>query len=137
MTRTSRMAQVLVISALAISGVPFTAYDGGLAQAASSNKSWNDLAKSWNDPDFPGIDPSQRAHYSCTFDLKRFRMKHQQVKYSAFARGRAFTITGMKGCGMSVGQRSQAIAGKLALKKCREVARNPDKCYVSDRTIEK
>ena len=94
-------------------------------------------AEPWHDPDFPGVDPTTRAYFSCTFNLKRFRMKHQHVKYSAFARGRAFTITGMKGCGMSVGQRSQAIADKLALKKCRKVARNPDKCYVSDRTIEK
>lgn len=73
-------------------------------------------------------------YYGCSMALKRFRKELQQQKYAAFARGRAFTITGMRGCGYAWNRKSQAQADQAALRNCRKKARNPDKCYVSDRT---
>ncbi|MCA1244914.1 hypothetical protein LC092_20920 [Stappia stellulata] len=81
-----------------------------------------------------GVALNQRDYYGCTFRLQEFRKEHQQKKYAAFARGRAFSITGMRGCGWTSNQRTQAIADRVAMEKCRKNAKNPDKCYVSDRT---
>lgn len=81
-----------------------------------------------------GVALNQRDYYGCTFRLQEFRKEHQQKKYAAFARGRAFSITGMRGCGWAFGERSQDIADRIAMKMCRKNAKNPDKCYVSDRT---
>lgn len=53
------------------------------------------------------------------------------MKYAAFAKGRAFTITGMKGCGWAHGEKTQAKADRLAMKNCRANAKNPDKCYIA------
>jgi hypothetical protein len=73
-------------------------------------------------------------YYGCSMALKRFRKELQQQNYAAFARGRAFSITGMRGCGYAWNKKSQAQADQTALRNCRKKARNPDKCYVSDRT---
>lgn len=133
MKQTSRTIPTLVIAALAVACGPFmTPISTGSAMAQNTSS-----AKSWNDPDFPGVDPTQRALYGCTFSLKRFRMKYKQVKYSAFAKGRAFSITGMRGCGWSVGERTQARADKVAMDKCRKNARNPDRCEVTERTTDR
>ena len=77
---------------------------------------------------------NQYEYYGCTYRLHHFRRELQTKKYAAFAKGRAFTITGMMGCGMAWNEKSQAAADKVAIAKCRKVAKNPDKCYVSDRT---
>ncbi|WP_422377253.1 hypothetical protein [Roseibium sp.] len=53
------------------------------------------------------------------------------MKYAAFAKGRAFTITGMKGCGWAHGKKTQAEADRVAMKNCRKSAKNPDKCYIA------
>jgi hypothetical protein len=73
-------------------------------------------------------------HYGCTYMLREFKKKYQEKKYAAFAKGRAFSITGMVGCGSAWNQSSQAKADKVAMVNCRKQARNPDKCYISHRT---
>lgn len=77
---------------------------------------------------------NQYEYYGCTYRLHQFRRDLQTKKYAAFAKGRAFTITGMMGCGMAWGQKSQTIADKVAMGHCRKSAKHPDKCYISDRT---
>ena len=74
--------------------------------------------------------------YGCTEvynDFKSAINAHDKhlMKYAAFARGRAFTITGMKGCGWAHGKKTQAEADRVAMERCRERARNPDKCYIA------
>jgi hypothetical protein len=71
--------------------------------------------------------------FGCSVTLKKFRNEKNKKKYAAFAKGKAFTITGMMGCGYSWGQKSQAEADALALSNCRKRARNPEKCFISDR----
>lgn len=75
-----------------------------------------------------------QGNLSCSELLSRWKKTNQKQKYAAFAKGRALTITGMMGCGYSFKQKSQAVADALAMKYCRENARNPDGCYISDRT---
>jgi hypothetical protein len=72
--------------------------------------------------------------FGCTSALHKWKKDYQKLKYSSFARGRAFTITGMLGCGYSYGQKTQEIANDLAMGHCRKNARNPNKCYISDIT---
>ncbi len=74
------------------------------------------------------------VNFGCTGLLMKFKKEHQTKKYAAFAKGRAFTITGMLGCGASWNKKSQAHADKDAMDRCRKRARNPDKCYISHRT---
>ncbi|WP_428640937.1 hypothetical protein [Roseibium sp.] len=74
--------------------------------------------------------------YGCTEVFNAFKSainapdKHL-MKYAAFAKGRAFTITGMKGCGWAHGKKTQAEADRIAMADCRKNARNPDKCYIA------
>jgi hypothetical protein len=110
-------AGTLFLVALSVSG-PAT-IDGPLLSLSSADA---------------GVALNQRDYYGCTFSLQKFRKELQQKKYAAFARGRAFSITGMRGCGWTSNQRTQAIADRIAMEKCRKAAKNPDKCYVSDRT---
>ncbi|KZM48128.1 hypothetical protein [Labrenzia sp. OB1] len=84
----------------------------------------------------PGAATAQTSTYGCTEVFNAFRSainahdKHL-MKYAAFARGRAFTITGMKGCGWAHGKKSQAEADRVAMENCRKDAKNPDKCYIA------
>ncbi|CTQ54177.1 hypothetical protein LP7551_02709 [Roseibium album] len=79
--------------------------------------------------------------YGCSKTFRAFKSainahdKHL-MKYAAFAKGKAFTITGMKGCGWSHGQKTQAQADRKAIASCRKAAKNPDKCYIALRYSE-
>jgi hypothetical protein len=72
--------------------------------------------------------------FDCSEKLARFKADYQSRAYAAFARGRANTITGMRGCGLAWNQESQHAADALAMSLCRQRARDPDRCYISDRT---
>ncbi|MTH97684.1 hypothetical protein [Roseibium sp. RKSG952] len=80
------------------------------------------------------VELTKERHYGCTYMLKEWRAEHQQKTYSAFARGRALSITGMAGCGAAWNKKTQAEADRIAMENCRKAARNPDRCYISDRT---
>lgn len=72
--------------------------------------------------------------YGCTNALKRWGKEASHIKFAAFAKRRAFTVTGMRGCGFSWGQKSQSEADAVALRNCQKNTDSPDKCYISHRT---
>ncbi|MEP3048328.1 MAG: hypothetical protein ABJL55_23440 [Roseibium sp.] len=78
--------------------------------------------------------PVEFKNFGCSELLSKFKKEYRKIKYAAFAKGRAFTITGMLGCGAVWNRKTQASADKAAMDSCRKKARNPDKCYISHRT---
>lgn len=74
--------------------------------------------------------------YGCTASLAKFRndrARYSGYGYIAFAKGPAFTETGMRGCGWSAFQKTQAKADELAMARCVEAAANPSRCVIIER----
>lgn len=91
---------------------------------------WTAIVSAFARPAIAATEPA----FGCSASYQDWKKKRQHQRYAAFAKGKAFTITGMMGCGYSWGQKTQAQADAIAIRFCREKARNPDQCYISDRT---
>jgi hypothetical protein len=78
----------------------------------------------------------EKSLYNCTKALAKFRndkLKYSDYGYVAFAKGRAFTETGMFGCGWSAYQKTQADADTMAMDRCAKLAVNPSRCVIIER----
>jgi hypothetical protein len=74
--------------------------------------------------------------YACTAALAKFRNDRQKYTgygYIAFAKGPAFTETGMRGCGWTAFAKTQEAADAKAMAGCTRVAANPSRCVVIER----
>lgn len=84
----------------------------------------------------PSSADAWKSKYKCNQVFRAFGSainaydKHL-MKYAAFAKGSGFSLTGMKGCGWANGKKTQAEADRIAMKMCREDAKDPDKCHIA------
>lgn len=78
----------------------------------------------------------QQTLYGCSAALAKFRndrSKYSRYGYIAFAKGPAFTETGMRGCGWAAFQKTQADADAKAMAGCIKRAANPSRCVIIER----
>ena len=69
-------------------------------------------------------------YFGCSATLRELRKRKNELKYLAFAKRRALSITGMRGCGYAWNQVNQKVADEKALANCREREKRPGQCVL-------